>query len=256
MRSASPATSASSTAGCCRGAPRDGTARAGRHGQAEHPSAQRRQELVGRRVGQQLALVQQQHAAAARGLVQIGGGPYHGHAVVAAFLQHGRDDRPEFAARYRIDADRRFVQQQQPRARQQSAGQAELLLHAAGELARQPRGERRQAGEAQQPRDAFGAQVARHGMQVGEQVEVFRDAEIFVQAERAAACSRSSGCAAAASRGHVVAEHRDTVPVVGRSSPAISRSSVVLPAPSGPTRPVIMPGSIAASMPSSAIASG
>ena len=75
--------------GCCRGAPGDGAAAAGGHGQAEHPPVQRREELVRRRVGQQLALVQQQHAAAARGLVEIGGGPDHGHAVGAAFLQHG-----------------------------------------------------------------------------------------------------------------------------------------------------------------------
>jgi hypothetical protein len=57
------------------------------------------------------------------------------------------------------------------------------LLHASGQLAREARSERRQAGEAQQPLDTRGAQVARHGMQVGEQVEVFRDAEVFVQAE-------------------------------------------------------------------------
>ena len=189
-----------------RGVPRDGTAPAGGHDQAEHPAAQRREELVRRRVGQQLALVQQQHAAAPRGLVQIGGGPHHGHAVRTAFLQHGRDDRPEFAARHRIDADRRLVQQQQPRTREQRAGQAELLLHPAGELAGQARGEGRQAGEAQQSFDACRAQVARHGMQVGEQVEVFRDAEVFVQAE----CLRH-----VADRGmhrggigrHVVAEH-------------------------------------------------
>ena len=238
-----------------RRAPGDGAAAARRHGQAEHPAAQRRQELVRRRVGQQLALVQQQHAAAAGGLVEIGGGPDHGHAVGAAFLQHGGDDRPEFAARQRIDADRRLVQQQQARAGQQRAGQAELLLHAAGQLARQPRGEWRQAGEAQQPRDARGAQIARHGMQVGEQVEVFRDAEVLVQAERLrhiADRGMHRGCVGR----HVVAEHRARCRRVGRSRPAISRSSVVLPAPSGPTRPVMMPGSMRASMPSSATASG
>ena len=167
-----------------RRAPGDGATAARRHGQAEHPVAERREELVRRGVGQQLALVQQQHAAAAGGLVEIGGGPNHGHAVGAAFLQHGGDDRPEFAARQRIDADRRFVQQQQARAGQQRAGQAELLLHAAGQLARQPRGERRQAGEAQQACDARGAKIVRHGIQVGEQDEIFRDAEVFVQTER------------------------------------------------------------------------
>ncbi len=79
--------------------PSDRTAAAGGHGQTEHPSAQRCEELVRRRVGQQPALVQQQHTATACGLVQIGGGPDYGHAFGTAFLPHRSNDRPEFAAR-------------------------------------------------------------------------------------------------------------------------------------------------------------
>ena len=194
--------------------------------------------------------MQQQHVAAARRLVEIGGGPHHGHAVGAPFLQHRRDDRPQFAPRRRIDADRRFVEQQQPRPRQQRAGQAELLLHAAGKLAGQTRGERAEPGEAQQPRDALGAQGARHRVQVGEQVEVLGDAQVLVEAEalRHVADRRMRRAAS------VAMSWPNTLmrPPAGRSRPAISRSSVVLPAPSGPTRPVIMPGWMVAEMPSSA----
>src|SRR6266545_4113383 len=42
-------------------------------------------------------------------------------------------------------------------------------------------------------------------------------------------------------------------PASGLSRPAIRRSRVVLPAPSGPTRPVISPGTISAVTPSSAV---
>ena len=109
---------------------------AGLHVEAEHAALQRREEIGGRRIGQQRALMQQQHAVATAGLVQIGGRPDHAHALVAPLREHGRHDRPELAARGRIDADRGLVQQQQARPRQQRAGQPELLLHAAGELAR------------------------------------------------------------------------------------------------------------------------
>ena len=136
MRSASPCDHRVQHRRVRRGLPRRGTAPSAGNGQAEHPALQRREELGRRRVGQQPALMQQQHAAAARRLVEIGGGPDHAHALGAALRQHRRDDRPELAARCRIDADRRLVQQQQARARQQRAGQAELLLHAAGQLAR------------------------------------------------------------------------------------------------------------------------
>src|SRR5688572_17594641 len=43
-----------------------------------------------------------------------------------------------------------------------------------------------------------------------------------------------------------------TVPASGSSRPVSSRISVVLPAPSGPTRPVMRPGSISMLTPSSA----
>ena len=167
------------------------------------------------------------------------------------FLQHRRDDRPEFPTRRRIDADRRLIQQQQPRPRQQRAGQAELLLHPAGKLPGQPFRERAKAGETQQPRDTLGAQCCGHRMQIGEQVEVLGDAQLLVQAEalrHVADCRmRRRGVGR-----HVVAEYGDATARSGAADPAIRRSSVVLPAPSGPTRPVIIPGSIVADNPSSA----
>jgi hypothetical protein len=81
-----------------RSVPGDGAASGRWDGQAEDAALQWGEELIWRGVGEQFTLVQQQHSAAARGLVEIGGGPDHGDPVGAAFFQHRRDDRPEFAA--------------------------------------------------------------------------------------------------------------------------------------------------------------
>ena len=71
---------------------------AGGNAEPEHATHERCQEIFGRPRGEQCALVQQQYLPAARRLIEVGGGPDHGHAFVAAFLQHRRHDRPEFAA--------------------------------------------------------------------------------------------------------------------------------------------------------------
>ena len=152
--------------------------------------------------------MQQQHVAAAGRLVEIGGGPHDGHSVRPALFQHRRNDRPQVPTRSRIHTDRRFVEQQQPRPRQQRTGQAELLLHPAGKLTGQTRGEWAETGEAQQPRHPLGAQGRGHRMQVGEQVEVLGDAQVLVEAEALRHVAdrrmrqRGIGC-------HVVAEYAD-----------------------------------------------
>ena len=136
MRSVSPATSASSTAGCVRSAAGDGAAPRRWHVRRNTRPCNRCEELVRRRIGQQLC----PGAAAARGRSARPRRdrrwprprPCRRRGLPPAWP----DDRPEFAARHRIDADRWLVQQQQARARQQRAGQAQLLLHAAGQLAR------------------------------------------------------------------------------------------------------------------------
>lgn len=61
------------------------------------------------------------------GLIQIGGRPEDADA----FLRQVLDHLPEVAARDRVDADARLVEQQQPWLLHKRAGKAELLLHAA-----------------------------------------------------------------------------------------------------------------------------
>ena len=92
-------------------------------------------------------------AVAPLGLVQIGGGDEDRHLLAEQLVK----DPPEVAARDGIDAVGRLVEKQDPRRVDQRAGQPELLLHPAGEVARQPPPERRQVAEGQQPLGPLGA---------------------------------------------------------------------------------------------------
>ncbi len=65
----------------------------------------------------------------------------------------------------------------------QGAGQAELLLHPAGEIARQAPFERRQVAEGQQPFDLFGTPSSRHAVDVGVEVDVLHHGQIGIEAE-------------------------------------------------------------------------
>ena len=95
-------------------------------------------DLLRRALRQHSPCVQHDDVIAALGLIEIGGAQQHGQALIVHQLAH---DLPQLAPRQRIDADRRLVEQQQLRRAHQRAGQAELLLHAAGEPAGQPAGE-------------------------------------------------------------------------------------------------------------------
>ena len=81
-----------------------------------------------------LAQMHQRDAMAALRFVEIRRGDEDREAVGRQM----RERVPEFAARNRIDAGRRLVEQQHLRLRDQRAGQRQLLLHAAAELRGQP----------------------------------------------------------------------------------------------------------------------
>ena len=65
------------------------------------------------------------------------------------------DHLPEFSPAHRIDADARLIEQQTLRLRHQCARETELLLHATGQAAREPRLERLEAREMQQPAESL-----------------------------------------------------------------------------------------------------
>ena len=91
--------------------------------------------------------MQQRHARAALGLVEI----RRGHHDRDALAQELRQQLPELAARHRIDAGRRLVEQDERRLVDERAGERQLLLHAARQLAGQPRAERRELRHLEQP---------------------------------------------------------------------------------------------------------
>src|SRR5215813_595432 len=114
------------------------------------------------------------------GLVQIGRAQQDREPFI---LDEMENNVPELAPRQRIDADRRLVEQYELGRAHEGAGEAELLLHAAGQPASQALGEGCERGHFQETRIltlAFGCIDA---VQVGVEVEVLRDAQIFVEAE-------------------------------------------------------------------------
>jgi hypothetical protein len=136
---------------------------------------------LGRRaLCEQLAFAQHEHLAAALGLVEVGGAHDDRQLFFVDQLLH---DLPELTPRERIDAHGGLVEQQQVGRAHQRAGEAELLLHAARELARGPGGEAAEVGHFHQPPIALAALAGGDAVQVGVEVEVLLHAQVVVQAE-------------------------------------------------------------------------
>ena len=91
------------------------------------------------------------------------------------------DQFPELAARQRIDAGGRLVQDQQIGIVNQRAAQAELLPHAARQLLRRPICKGRQPGAVQQFRDPPVALVAGLPEQAAEKLDVLADAQVRIE---------------------------------------------------------------------------
>ena len=91
------------------------------------------EQLLQRARGDDLAVVHRHQPVEALGFVHVRGGDHHAH------LRPARADRvdevPELAARQRIDAGGRLVEDEQVGIVDERAAEAQLLLHAAGKLA-------------------------------------------------------------------------------------------------------------------------
>ena len=136
-----------------------------------------RPERVGRVEGEPLAVVQQGDAMAALGFVEV----RRAHQNRDALLQELGEQFPELAARHRIDAGRRLVEQDHARLVDQRAGKRELLLHAAREPFGQTIAERQELRELQQP--ATPLLVAPQPVDLGEERDVLVDAQVAVETE-------------------------------------------------------------------------
>ena len=124
--------------------------------------------------------MQDRRMMTAFGLVQIRGTQQYRQLFI---VDQTQNDVPQLTPGQWIDAHRRLIQQQQFRRTHQGASQAQLLLHAPGELARQPLGKGRKIRHLHQLGKALPLGIRRHPVQVGIQVKVFLDAQVFIQAK-------------------------------------------------------------------------
>ncbi len=167
-------------------------------------------QLLRRTGGQDLSVVHRHQPVEALGFLHVSGGDQHAHAFAAR--ADTADQLPELVARQRVDAGGRLVEDQQVGIVDQRAAQPELLLHAAGQLARRTLGERRQPGALQQVGDAplaLGLVVAE---QPTEEVDVLehreRRVEVLAQPLGHVGDARADRPAVAAVA-HVAIEHAD-----------------------------------------------
>ena len=100
-----------------------------RRGDLDHRAGHQIRDLLRLGVREDRALVHQQHASTAFGLVEIGRCDQQGQPLAYQI----REQPPELAPRNRVDPGRRFVKQQGAGRMDESAGQGELLFHASGE---------------------------------------------------------------------------------------------------------------------------
>ncbi|MFK4403300.1 hypothetical protein ABH991_000334 [Bradyrhizobium ottawaense] len=166
---------------------------------------------LGRRSGRQHAAgIHRDQEVELRGLFHVGGRDDHAHAGPA--IADRGDQFPELAARQRINAGGRLVQDQEFGIVDQGAAQADLLLHAAGEFCRRPVGEGREPGVAQQAGDPpvpLGLVVSE---QAAEEVDVLehRQCRIQILAEPLRHIGDVGAHVAAMARAcHIAAEHVD-----------------------------------------------
>ena len=99
-----------------------------------------RQQVLRRAGGEHPPVVHGDQPVEARGLFHVGGGDQHTHAGPVG--TDALDEFPELPSRQRVDAGGGLVEDQQVGIVDQRATEAELLLHAAGQLAGEALGER------------------------------------------------------------------------------------------------------------------
>ena len=123
--------------------------------------------------------MEQRQAVEAFGFVHVRGAHDRGDAA----RDHLVHDHPQVAARDRIDAERRLVEQQQPRLVDQRAREPELLLHPPRQLPGEPVAERLEIREPVETLEPPRALVRRDFVEVRVEVEVLGDSEIGVETE-------------------------------------------------------------------------
>ncbi|CAN0627283.1 protein of unknown function [Burkholderia multivorans] len=162
-------------------------ARAGTAGRRQERHVRTLQVVRARALEHGLRAVVDEHAPAvhrdqmleALRLFHVGSRDDHAHAAMLG--AQIVDERPELAARQRIDAGGRFIEDQQVGIVHERAAQAELLLHPARQLARRPVRKRRKAGGIEKTLDACRARTRVEPEQTREEIDVLVHRERRVQ---------------------------------------------------------------------------
>ena len=136
-------------------------------------------QAVGPVAGEEPSLVDEAYPVAAVRLVEIGGGDEDGDT----FPEELVEDAPEVAARHRVDAVGWLVEEEDLRRVNEGTGEAELLLHPAGEIAGPAAAERGEVAEGKEPVCFVGTLLFRHAVDVGVEVEVLQHRQVGVETE-------------------------------------------------------------------------
>ena len=150
----------------------------------------------------------------------------------------------QLAAHLRVERAERLVEQQHLRLDRQRAGQRDALALAAGELARDSASPARRAARGRAVPSA-----RRRISRLGGPRRARAAPSGRSRCSRRPSCAgtarsagrRSRHCAPARSSARRPRRRNRCAPLVGRSSPAIRRSSVVLPEPEGPSSAISSP---------------
>lgn len=134
--------------------------------------------LAGAR-GNQPAAIEHQAVFELFGLLHVGGS--YQQRQLRALRAYLLDQLPEAPPRQRVDARRRFIEDQQVRLVDQGTAQAQFLFHAPRQLAGQALGEALQVGGMQQAGHALFAFAAAKAKQRGEKANVLADRQFGIK---------------------------------------------------------------------------
>jgi len=123
------------------------------------------------------ALIHQPDARTAFGFVHVRGADEDGDA----FDVQVAENVPELAARNRIDAVRRFIEEQNPGTMNQRARESQFLFHSAGQDAGIALLKFFEPGKTQQALDALFAFCAAHAKNIGVEFNVLAHGQVAIE---------------------------------------------------------------------------
>jgi len=123
--------------------------------------------------------VNQTHAFAAFRLIEVAGGKKYGNLFFQQLVEYS----PEVSPGHGVHTIGWLVEEENLRGVDECAGEAQLLLHSAGEVSGKTFLKGRQPAELKEAFDPRGPLLRWNTIDVGIEVDVFDNGEVFVEAE-------------------------------------------------------------------------